>query len=328
MEDQLVRKPTYGSTVTRIQAQGHRKIELEYKTGDKLQTKTYAGVFNTTTFGCLKRIDTTKAGLNYATKQALRSIRYGAAAKVGIQFKSAWWIHKLKSHNIKKGGIGHSDLNMRNCVYPSYNIYDDKSKPAVLLCSYTVQQDAQRIAALISKSSDPAQKLKAEAELKELLINDLVRLHRNSDMTVKKLNDLIRKEYISHHAFEWYQDPHSVGAFAFFRPQQFTGMWSKLIHPSGDFVIIGEAASPHHAWVVGALESAVHGVHTWLEMNKSHISGAKDALKLLETSEDGNPFVGLPPYMDANTSSWQALLAMNTRDEHLSKMKEEEGIDL
>jgi hypothetical protein len=31
--------------------------------------------------------------------------------------------------------------------------------------------------------------------------------------------------------------------------------------PSGNLVVAGEAASPHHVWVVGALESAVVGLY-------------------------------------------------------------------
>lgn len=44
-------------------------------------------------------------------------------------------------------------------------------------------------------------------------------------------------------------------------------MWNKIVQPSGDVVIVGEASSPHHAWVVGALESVVHGIHAWMGLN-------------------------------------------------------------
>jgi hypothetical protein len=83
------------------------------------------------------------------------------------------------------GGLGHSDLTTRTCVYPSYNIQDDKAKTAVLLNSYTWQQDWQRLASLISTNADPAQKAKDEADLKELLFRELVRLHQNKDMPMR-----------------------------------------------------------------------------------------------------------------------------------------------
>lgn len=318
MEASLQKMPTYECPVTAIRVMGTMRMEVDFKNGTETKTNTYAGVFNSTALGCLKRIDTSKAGLNYATKQAIRSLGYGPAAKVGIKFKRAWWIHDLGRKNVKKGGLGHSDLTIRTCVYPSYNIYDPPTEPAVLLCSYTWQQDALRIGALMSNNPNHKQKVKDEADLKELLFRDLARLHKSNDMSEEELYRLISDSYIDHHAYDWYHDPNTAGAFAFFRPQQYSNMWNKMVQPSGDLVIIGEAASPHHVWVVGALESAVHGVHAWLGLNRTAMRGADKAIELLESTDENNPFVGLPPYMDANTSYWHSLLARYTRDEALS----------
>lgn len=77
--------------------------------------------------------------------------------------------------------LGHSDLTLRTCVYPSYNINDRKGTPAVLFCSYIWQQDAQRISTLISSITDHAQKLKDELPLNALLINELARLQNNDN---------------------------------------------------------------------------------------------------------------------------------------------------
>ncbi|EFX02450.1 L-amino acid oxidase [Grosmannia clavigera kw1407] len=117
---------------------------------------------------------------------AIRSLGYGSATKVAIKFKRAWWIHDLGKYSIKFGGFSYSDMNMRTCVYPSYNICDDKIKTAVLLCSYSWQQDAQRLAALVSSSKDHAEKVHAEAELKEVLIRELVYLHITMVWTTKR----------------------------------------------------------------------------------------------------------------------------------------------
>jgi hypothetical protein len=220
------------------------------------------------------------------------------------------------------GGLGHSDLTTRTCVYPSYNIQDDKAKTAVLLNSYTWQQDSQRLASLISTNADPAQKTKDEADLKELLFRELVCLHQNKDMTNEELYSLISSNYIDHFAFDWGKDPTTAGAFAFFRPQQFSSMWNKMIQPSGDLVIMGEAASPHHAWVVGALESVVHGIHAWLGLNVVVVPEFAEAMKILEQYKPRNPFVGLPPYMDANISRWQSCISMIHRGEHPGDLKD------
>ena len=316
MEDTLANKPTYLSRIVAIRVGKKTDMEIDIKKSTcggwdtTPETKGYHGVFNTTTLGCLKRIDTTGTSLNYTTRQAIRSLGYGPSAKVGIKFKRAWWIHDLPDdYKIKKGGLGHSDLSIRTCVYPSYNLYDPSTEPAVLLCSYTWQQDAERIGALMSSSNNHDQQLKDEDDLKELLLRDLARLHANPEMSEKKLYETISNLYLDHYAHDWTHDPNTAGAFAFFRPQQFTNVWNKLIHPSGNLIVIGEAASPHHAWVVGALESAVYGVCLWLKIRENEIAGASAAIELLQTPSAGDPFVGLPPYMDPTTADWSAVNA-------------------
>ena len=318
MEEKLVTKPAYLSKVTAIRADETKGMEIDIKkatNSDKsfVETKAFNGVFNTTTLGCLKRIDTEKASLNYTTKQAMRSLGYSPSAKVGMKFKHAWWIHDLpEGYKIKRGGLGHSDLSIRTCVYPSYNLDDPSDKPAVLLCSYSWTQDAERLGALMSSSTNHKQQLIDEVELKEVVLRDLARMHLYPGTTEEALYKHISNLYLDHYAHDWTHDPNTAGAFAFFRPQQFTNVWNKLIHPSGNLIIIGEAASPHHAWVVGALESAVHGVNLWLKMRQHEIPGAADAIKVLEEPAKGNPFVGLPPYMDSKTSDWSAA---NARDD-------------
>lgn len=323
MEAKIYRKPIYNSRVTAIKAIGTLKVEVDVETSSAKSTKAYNAVINTTTLGCLGHMDLSEAGLNPGTKQAIRSLGYGPSAKVAIKFKRAWWIHDLGKYNITMGGLGHSDLNIRTCVYPSYNIYDAETKTAVLLVSYTWQQDALRLASLMSKNPDHNQKVKDEANLKELLFRELVRLHKNDDITDEKLYTLISENYLDHYAHDWSEDPSTAGAFAFFRPQQFSSMWNRLIQPSGDVVIVGEAASPHHAWVVGALESVIHGLYSWMGLNVGYIPEFKVAMKILEKAKEGNPFVGLPPYMESNTSLWDSVLGMFNRAEHLEHWQKE-----
>ena len=301
--------------------------EIDVSSGGSTTTKKFHAVIATPTLGCLRRMDLRKAGLNYATKQAIRSLGYGPSAKVGIKFKRAWWIHDLKKHNIEKAGLGHSDLPLRTCVYPSYNIYDDASKTAVLLCSYSWQQDAQRLGSLMSTDPDHKKKVAAEQALKELLLRDLAILHRNDEQSEEDLYKLISDLYMDHHAWDWSVDPNAAGAFAFFRPQQFSQMWSKMIQPSGDVVLVGEAASPHHAWVVGALESAVHGLHSWMGLNVGRVPAFRDVMKILERQpeeHEKNPYIGLPPYMTPGLSRWHSYLGMLHRSQHLTDLQGDE----
>jgi hypothetical protein len=296
------------STKSDVAVPGNMKLSVNSHGKQKIHS--YDTVFSTVPLGCLRHMDTSKANLSYPVKQAMRTLAYGPSAKVAMKFKRAWWIHDLGAKSIKKAGLGHSDLSIRTCVYPSYNIDNEAGTPAVLLCSYTWQQDALRLTPLISTNPDPNEKMHEEEELKNLIFRDLARMHASDAVSESKVYDLIKNNYDSHHAFDWDQNPNSVGAFAFFGPQQFGSTWGNIIQPQGDLHIIGEAASPHHAWVVGALESAVHAVHSWLLKHEAIHPALKPLTKKLEQDGTDCPFQGLPPYMEKNTSQWHAVLSL------------------
>lgn len=269
-------------------------MELDLKdpvNRDPLESKEYFVVFNSATLGATNRMDLSKAGLLWDTKQSIRCLNYGASCKVGIKFKTAWW--RKPPFNITQGGVARTDLSLQVCVYPSYNIdekLDPVDQPAVLLVSYTWGQTAQRLAALIASKSrneprDPEDKKcknevlqEEEAELREVILRDLAYLHaekmkRSNDSKDKAFNDthdLIRKEYVEHHAYDWYHDPHMAGAFAYFGPGQFSELYPSITKPNalGRLYFVGEAASAHHAWVVGALESVIRAL--WLMFNNIH----------------------------------------------------------
>ena len=102
--------------------------------------------------------------------------------------------------------MARTDLPLRVCVYPSYNNKDqnlnpdwDPEKPAVLLCSYTWGQDAQRIGSLISKESPVG-----EEQLKNVLLHNLALLHTKDDGQYKELLARLKdREYKTHHAWEY-----------------------------------------------------------------------------------------------------------------------------
>jgi len=227
----------------------------------------YSTVFNTTSLGCLGRMDLRSLELHPSQKDAIRSLHYDHSVKVALKFTYPWWIVDCGI----KGGVASTDLPLRTCVYPSYNIDDDPTKPAVLLASYTWAQDATRVASLVNRAS-PAD----EEELVELILQDLARLHAKSGITYQKLRDAYTGE---HHAYSWSHDPNTAGAFALFAPGQYSNFYPYLSRPAADskFHIVGEAASAHHAWIVGALDSAHAAVYRFL-----HRFGLTDAIQTLE----------------------------------------------
>ncbi|KAI7759775.1 hypothetical protein LZL87_009098 [Fusarium oxysporum] len=198
----------------------------------KVETKDreYFAIFNSTTLAALQRMELSDAGLSW----------------VGMKFRTAWW--QTDPFNIAKCGVSRTDLSLRVCVYPSYNMKSnegedkwDPEKPAVLLCSYTWGQDAQRIGSLCSNNTT-----QDDAELKLLIIHDPARLHGRKE----------RQLYL-----------------------------------------VGEAASSHHAWIVGALESVIRAVYVMFQglQNGNEKFEAYDiVLKLLRTGPDNGKNVSQP----------------------------------
>ncbi|KAG8533189.1 uncharacterized protein KY384_001972 [Bacidia gigantensis] len=267
-------------------------VRVSVKDEDK--PREYDAVFNSAPLGAMQRMDLRGLNLNWGTKQAIRSLGYGASCKVGIRFKSLWWLKR----GIIQGGSGKTDLPIRNCVYPSYNIYDydpekGVDKPGVLLCSYTWSQEAQRLGALIHRDSP-----KDEDELKALLVDNLTRLHMKDNSEYDKLHELIWGEYQSHYAYDWYQDTGTQGAFAYFGPGQFRNMYPWVVRNDGKHIIIGEAASAHHAWVVGALESAVRGVYQFLFAHSGKSVNFKAAVEAYNNDKIEQPYGPLPKEFD------------------------------
>lgn len=236
----------------------------------------------------------------WGTKQAIRALNYGSSCKVAIKFKTPWW--QLAPYNINKGGLARTDLPLRVCVYPSYNIQSrenpdwDPEKPSVLLCSYTWGQDASRLGALITPDS-PA----GEQELKKVALHNLALLHASGPDDYQYTLDKLNEQYVTHHAYDWYKDENMAGAFAYFGPGQFSNMWQEIIKPNafGRLYMIGEAASAHHGWIVGALESVVRAVFIMLKglhLANPGFTPYLDAMDLLVNKDGKNelPFQGLP----------------------------------
>jgi hypothetical protein len=72
----------------------------------------------------------------------------------------------------------------------------------------------------------------------------------------------LRDQYVDYHAWDWYQNEWSVGAFAMFGPDQYSNIMPSLMTPaeSGHVHWAGEALSSGHAWIIGAVNSAYRSV--------------------------------------------------------------------
>ncbi|KAF5343736.1 hypothetical protein D9757_014641 [Collybiopsis confluens] len=260
MVEQLQSKPFYNQRVTSVKyierepGDGVPEMQIDYvdETTGNQRHEFYNHVVSTTTFAALSTIDTSEVQMSYIQRQAIRSLLYGAAIKVGIKFSSRWW---EKTGINQRGASSYTDRLSRVVVYPSAGIGEDG--PGVLMVTYNWNQDASRFGALIknpdwSEQLDPdRERPRSEKQLLELLYKDLAALHGVS------IDDL-RRDTLDYHVFDWYHSPHTMGAYAHFGPGQYSTLWPDIVQSAGlgRFHFAGELASANHAWVAGALDSA------------------------------------------------------------------------
>ncbi|KAI0338506.1 amine oxidase [Trametopsis cervina] len=226
-----------------------------------VEEHTYSQVICTAPLGCLAAIDISREDLSYTQRVAIRALNYDTSTKVALKFKSRWWEDpKIMNDRPIKGGSSSTDLPIRTCVYPSYGLTTTGTPSGVLLASYTWAQDAQRLGGLAQPSGTDA-----AAQLVELTLDNLSQLHGVSREAMGPLLDAF--------AYDWHNDPHARGAFALFGPGQFgqseqgNSLFASMKSPAGRngrLHIAGEATSAHHAWVLGALNSAWRAVYNAL----------------------------------------------------------------
>ena len=311
MNDSLrtpLREGSFGKRVSKIAYDRKEggSAPMRVTVNGEAEPRSYMTVFATPTLACLQRMDLTELELLYEQKDALRSLHYDTASKVGMKFDHAWWIDMGI-----QGGLGKTDIPLRTCVYPSYNLDDDTQKPAVLLCSYSWSQDAARIGSLMKGD------WKKETELKQLLLNNLAWLHlahekkRCPDATFESLYEKLNKSYIEHHAFNWQNHEFSSGAYGKFGPGQFSNLYCALSCPTADsrFHFVGEAVSAHHGWIVGALDSAHQAVINFLR--RFNLKEYEDKLKKIAWLQPE------PDEIDKETSVMKVILGLMKPDMRL-----------
>jgi monoamine oxidase len=108
--------------------------------------------------------------------------------------------------------------------------------PAVLIASYTWCDDSLRWDSL------------PEDLRYEFALRDLAKLYGPE----------IRQDWTGRAAsHSWIEDEFSCGAFALFEPEQQTEIYPDIATPEGRVHFAGEHTTLKHAWIEGAVESAV-----------------------------------------------------------------------
>jgi hypothetical protein len=74
-------------------------------------------------------------------------------------------------------------------------------------------------------------------------------------------------------------------------------LYKSLTQSDGKYVVVGEATSAHHAWVVGALESAVRGVYQFMWKHSKNQT-ANEVTTAYNNGEICGPFGPVPSEYD------------------------------
>ncbi|NTU25525.1 flavin monoamine oxidase family protein [Bacillus tequilensis] len=165
-------------------------------------------------------------------RRAIRELNYMSATKIGIEFKSRFW-----EKTGQRGGKSITDLPIRFSYYPSTGIGSDGH--AVVLASYTWADEALKWDSL------------SEGERIQYTLLNLSEIY----------GDIVWSEFVSGVSFSWSQNPYSAGAFTALEPGQELELNPYIPVPEGRIHFAGEHVSPTHAWMQGAIESAIRAAY-------------------------------------------------------------------
>jgi monoamine oxidase len=193
-------------------------------------------------------------GLPPGQRQAVRGIHYASSSKTLLHVNRRVWELDDGIH----GGGSFTDLPIQQCWYPSDNAHakggrwvtadpDRSHGPAVLTGAYLWEGNARRFSTL------------PEKDRTRLVLETLEQLHPGIADTV---DDILH--------WNWDEQPGiGGGAFAYLAPGQHGRYLAELgaPHPARRprVFFAGEQLSVAHAWIQGALESALVAVRHVLE---------------------------------------------------------------
>ncbi|KAK2462139.1 hypothetical protein APHAL10511_005837 [Amanita phalloides] len=226
---------------------------MEVITNDEEQHH-FSHVICTIPLPVLRLIDTSCAKLSLMQMFALRTLNYGPAVKIGMQFKTAWWTTGKDKDGEPLGIVGgqsSTDRPLQIIIYPSHGDVQ-KGKTTTLIASYGWAREAERLSVLAEND---------KPRLVRLVLNDLAGIHNVSA-------DFLRTELLDTFVWDWSSSPYSMGAYASFGPGKFKHVYTSMTTFAADGLLhfAGEALSPRHAWVEGALDSAWRAVAEMLSL--------------------------------------------------------------
>lgn len=194
-------------------------------------------------------------------RQAVRELHYDAATKVLLEFRERFW----ETKNDIYGGGSNTDLINRYMYYPSERM--GSSAGGVMLVSYAWADDARKwdpmshydrfcvalenvaiTHAIHDEDASYEVRVKAQQKIKDLCVF-------NADKYAKDQDNIVGAASVS-----WMNNPYAYGEAAIYYPGQLELFHQSIISSEwdGQAHFAGEHASLKHAWIEGAVESAVN----------------------------------------------------------------------
>lgn len=216
----------YRSKVTEIR-QGEDGVRVRYQNLDTGATEEAIGDYCICTIP-LSVLSQIRADFSPQFQEAVRSVPYAAATKVGLQFKRRFW---EEDHRIY-GGITTTNLPVSQIAYPNYNFFQKKG---VVLGAYTYGGD---ISVKVTGMS-PKERI-------QWALDNGRQIHPQYDA-----------EYETGFAVGWHRVPWTLGCAASWVGTTRQDHYDTLLQPDGRVYLAGEHLSYLGAWMEGAILSAL-----------------------------------------------------------------------
>ncbi|MFC4401988.1 FAD-dependent oxidoreductase [Gracilibacillus xinjiangensis] len=222
LEKQLPGVITFGAEVQEIR-QGPDNVRIVYKTNGKTKEITGDYCICTIPLSVLKNIS---ADFTKPMKNAIKSISYAPAGKIGLQFKNRFW----EQEDRILGGITTTNMDISQIWYPSN---DYLSQKGILIGYYNFGQNA------IDYGNLPHSQRQARA------------LAQGA-----KIHPQYNNEFESSFSVAWQKTKYSEGGWASYSSSDLKNYYPILNEPQGRIHLAGEHLSYLTGWMAGAFESA------------------------------------------------------------------------
>jgi monoamine oxidase len=221
----------YENVVERIR-QSDNAVDIDYSTKGRRGTLSADYCICALPLSVLRNID---LHVSAAFKDAIDSVSYDTAGKMGIQMRRRFW---EEDHGIYGGHIFFDDPDIHTISLPSTGWLGQKG---VVLGYYQFNAHAAKISAL------------SVQERKDFAI-----------AAGKKIFPQYAENAESFFSIAWHRIPYSMGGWARWSDEKRSSAYPLLCEPDGRLYLAGEHLSYLTGWQEGAIESA------WLQIQKLH----------------------------------------------------------